>query len=200
MRIKAAFVLGALGGLLGLPVTFLWFVLTGLTATPSQAFTISMQWTLALTAIAVTLVGASLSLAGKRKWAGWLLLASGLVGFVALSVAWIPSGVLILIASRLAFRDKREGQSIRVAAFVLGLLGGVVDFAMSCYLSLLTGYSSPHQWIPDLMFGLTFAVIALALVGASLSNAGKRKWANWLLLGSVLVGFGAVAAILILFD
>lgn len=197
MRVTAAFVLGLVGSILGLALAFFWYMFIGLTATPSQFFALSVHWMLSFVLVVLALVGASLSLAGKRQWAGWLLLASGLGGFGVWSFGWILSGALILIAALLAFGDKREGQSMRLVAFVLGLLGGALGLAVASLLSIPVG-SSPLERLSLSLFGLAFLAITLALAGESLSNDGKRKWTIWLLGGSVLVGFGAVTAVWII--
>lgn len=109
MRI-ATFVLGLLGAIVGLGVSF--FVIEaasfGAALKVSSGQELLGLSLLAIVAVILAIVGASFSLVRKRKWAGWLLLVSGLVGFLAISAYWIPSGVLILVASLLAFLDKGD--------------------------------------------------------------------------------------------
>jgi hypothetical protein len=104
---NAAFVLGLIGSILGGALWGFALLLSGFATPPSV--TVDFRLAALLAIVVSALVGTFLSVqsgARARTWAAWLLLASGIGGFALVSLTWMISGTLVIIASLLIFLDK----------------------------------------------------------------------------------------------
>lgn len=99
----AALVLGIVGGIIGIIAAFIAMFFGGLGA----AFGADGGETVIGLGFAAVFIGVAAIVGGalaksKPKAAFWLLLLTGLGGFVAVSAAWLISGPLLLIGALLA--------------------------------------------------------------------------------------------------
>lgn len=99
----ASFVLGLLGGLFGFLVVLLEGVVGGMSAAGHGGHLVLWLAVVAFGACLLGIVGASLVMGGRHKAGAWLSLVAGLIGFVAASALWIPSGVMLILAGALGF-------------------------------------------------------------------------------------------------
>lgn len=105
---SAARILGIVGGILGLLAAFGVLFFGGL----GQAFgalgagiVVDLGW-LALIASIVGIVGGVLAIS-KPALAGALMLVGGVLGFIAITLFWVPSGLLLIAGAILAFIGRR---------------------------------------------------------------------------------------------
>jgi hypothetical protein len=99
----AALVLGIIGGIFGIIAAFIAMFVGGLGA----AFGADGGETVIGLGFAAVFIGVAAIVGGamaksKPKAAFWLLLLSGIGGFIAVSAAWLLSGPLLLIGAFLA--------------------------------------------------------------------------------------------------
>jgi len=99
----AALVLGIIGGIFGIIAAFIAMFVGGLGA----AFGAEGGETVVGLGFAAVFIGVAAIVGGamaksKPKAAFWLLLLSGIGGFIAVSAAWLLSGPLLLIGAFLA--------------------------------------------------------------------------------------------------
>jgi len=99
----AALVLGIVGGIFGIIAAFIAMVVGGLGA----AFGADGGETVVGLGFAAVFIGVAAIVGGalaksKPKAAFWLLLTTGIGGFIAVSAAWLLSGPLLLIGAFLA--------------------------------------------------------------------------------------------------
>lgn len=111
----AAMIVGLIGSIIGLFSA----CSAGAIGTMGRAFEAegsatvqNLAW-FAFVVVLVGLVGAALAIA-KPKLAGIMMIGAGLVGFIAISALWIPSGVMLLIAGVLALLAAKGGKSIEM--------------------------------------------------------------------------------------
>jgi hypothetical protein len=112
MRITAL-ILGIIGGLAGLVAALLAVTVGGIgSAVGAQdAGMVGGLGIFALVLAIVGLAGAGLALSKPRLSAG-LLLASGLLGFLAVSLFWLFAGLLLIPASAFAFFGRAKGAPV----------------------------------------------------------------------------------------
>lgn len=99
MNRTTEFVLGLIGGILGVPIAFLALFIGGIGSAAGEADgdTVIMLGWLAVFVSIIGIIG-SVLVKFKPKFGGVLLLLSGIVGFIAVSFFWILSGVLLIIS------------------------------------------------------------------------------------------------------
>lgn len=110
----AEFVLGLLGGIFGLFAAVFAMVIGGAAEGLQEAgydttggdTVIGLGW-LALVLSVVAIVAASL-VKSRTQISGWLLLVSGVGGFVAVSLFWLIPGVLIILSGLMALLRGRS--------------------------------------------------------------------------------------------
>lgn len=101
----ACFILGLLGSLVGFLVVVLEGVVGGVgsaVGTSGSHTVLGLAW-LAFACCLLGIVGASLVLGGRHKVGSWLTLVAGLLGFIAASAFWIPSGIMLVLGGLLGF-------------------------------------------------------------------------------------------------
>jgi len=106
------FAMGLVGGIFGIIASLIAMFIGGVDAALSSTGTSSVTG-LAISALLFSIlgiVGAALS-KSKPKVAGWLMLVSGIAGFISISMFYILSGVLFIVAGFMGiFSKKKEGQ------------------------------------------------------------------------------------------
>lgn len=118
MRI-AALILGLIGGIIGLFAAGIALgvgALGGATGVQGSDTVVGLGWA-ALALSVVGIVGGALALA-KPRAAAVLLLLAGIGGLVAISLAYVVSGPLLIIAAVLAFlgRAKKAPRPVAIGA------------------------------------------------------------------------------------
>jgi Protein of unknown function (DUF4064) len=109
----SAMVLGIIGGVLGLVAALLAITIGGIGqalnaagAEASGAGTVTGLGLMAFFVAVAAIVGGAL--AKSSPTASWiLLLATGIIGFICISVFWILSGILLLVAAVLEFLARK---------------------------------------------------------------------------------------------
>lgn len=103
-------ILGSVAGFFGALVAIFFGGVTGALGDEETGTTLAIACTIAIVASIVGLIGAIIS-PGKPKLGAGLMLASAIIGIIAVFVAYILGAVLLLIGALLAFIGRKEKQA-----------------------------------------------------------------------------------------
>jgi len=107
MARTGAMVLGIIGGIFGILVGIFVVLVGGVGGAlgVAGAKTVVGQGLGAIILAIIGLIGGAI-VKGKPKLAGWMMILSGVLGFIAVSVFWFISGILLIVGGILALRSR----------------------------------------------------------------------------------------------
>ncbi|MEC0235240.1 DUF4064 domain-containing protein [Paenibacillus kribbensis] len=111
------FAMGLVGGIFGIIAAIIALFVGGVDAALSDTGTSSIMG-LAISALIFSILGivGSAFSKSKPKLAGWLMLVSGIAGFISISLFYILSGVLLIIAGFMGIFSKKKTNQQNAAA------------------------------------------------------------------------------------
>ncbi|NGZ73906.1 DUF4064 domain-containing protein [Saccharibacillus alkalitolerans] len=107
------FAMGLVGGIFGIIAAIVAMLIGGVDAAFSESGT-SQITGLAVSALLFSILGiiGSAFSKSKPKLAGWLMLISGIAGFISISMFYILSGVLLIVAGFMGIFSKKKNKEI----------------------------------------------------------------------------------------
>lgn len=104
---KPAQVVGITGGIFGILIGLMVLLFAGLFSPYGNTTSLAIEGWLAI-GVSLLAFFATNKMSNNRKWAGWLIIAAGVIGLIATSVYFLMPAALLVGAGVIALQQHRQ--------------------------------------------------------------------------------------------